>query len=299
MRAIVCHEVFLSYPDFNKPFHIHTDASHYQLGAVISQNNCPIAFYSRKKLQPAQVRYTTTERELLLIVETLKEFRNILLGQQMVVHTDHQNLTHKNFNTERVMRWRLIIEEFGPTMEYIKCPKNIVADTLSRIEMTSDTESLDMADCYGLDTDDLPDNAFPISYTLLDHEKKKDKTLLKRAQSMTRAYSLKKFHGGGTTVRLLCFKDKTVVPTSLTKQIVQWYPYLLCHHGINRKEETIGQHFYWPKMRERITNDVSTCAICQTQSKKYGLLPEKEAEANNFRMITGMVDMAPLTIWLF
>jgi hypothetical protein len=35
-----------------------------------------------------------------------------------VVHTDHQNLTHKNFNTECVMRWRLIIEEFGPTMEY-------------------------------------------------------------------------------------------------------------------------------------------------------------------------------------
>jgi hypothetical protein len=69
----VCRKVLLSYPDFNKPFHIHTDASHYQLGAVISQDNCPIAFYSRK-LQPAQVRYTTTERELLPIIETLKEF---------------------------------------------------------------------------------------------------------------------------------------------------------------------------------------------------------------------------------
>jgi hypothetical protein len=35
-------------------------------------------------------------------------------------------------------------------------------------------------------------------------------------------------------------------------------------------------------MREQIMNDISTCAICQTQkkqSKKYGLLPEKEAEA--------------------
>jgi hypothetical protein len=52
---------------------VHTDASHYQLGAVISQDARPIAFYSRK-LQPAQVRYTTTERELLSFVETLKEF---------------------------------------------------------------------------------------------------------------------------------------------------------------------------------------------------------------------------------
>jgi hypothetical protein len=82
MKAIVCHKVLFLYPDFNKPFHIHTDASHYQLGAVISQDNHPIAFYSCK-LQPAQVRYTTIERELLSIIKTLKEFCNILLCQQI------------------------------------------------------------------------------------------------------------------------------------------------------------------------------------------------------------------------
>ena len=69
-------------------------SSKLQLGACISQENKPIAFYLRK-LQPAQTRYTTTERELLSIVETLKEFQNILLGQQIVVHTDHENLTYK------------------------------------------------------------------------------------------------------------------------------------------------------------------------------------------------------------
>jgi hypothetical protein len=64
-------------------------------------------------------------------------------------------------------------------MEYIKGPKNIVADTLSHFKMTFKTESLEMADCYGLDSDDLPDNAFLISYTLIDHEQRKNKTLLK------------------------------------------------------------------------------------------------------------------------
>ena len=59
------------------------DASKLQLGSVISQKGKPIAFYSRKKLNPAQVNYTTTECELLSIVETLKEFRNVLLGQQI------------------------------------------------------------------------------------------------------------------------------------------------------------------------------------------------------------------------
>jgi predicted aspartyl protease len=129
MKRIIAKEVLLSYPDFSKPFVIHTDASNTQLGAVISQENRPIAFYSRK-LNLAQTRYTTTERELLAIVETLKEFRNILLGQQIIIHTDHKNLTHKNFNTERVLRWRLILEEFGPDLQYIKGEKNIVADAL-------------------------------------------------------------------------------------------------------------------------------------------------------------------------
>jgi hypothetical protein len=102
-------------------------------------------------------------------------------------------------------------------MEYIKGPKNIVTDTLSHLKMTSYMESLDMADCYGLDSHDLPDNAFLISYTLIDCEQKKEKTLLKQAQTMTHVYFLKKFHGSGATVCLLCFKDKIVIPTCLTK----------------------------------------------------------------------------------
>src|SRR5210317_491788 len=119
MKKIVARHVILSYPDFSKPFEIYTDASKIQLGAAISQNNQPIAFYSRK-LSQAQTRYTTTERELLSIAETLKEFQNILLGQQIIVYTDHENLTYKNFNSDRVMRWRLFIEEYSPNLKYIK-----------------------------------------------------------------------------------------------------------------------------------------------------------------------------------
>jgi RNase H-like domain found in reverse transcriptase len=76
----------LAFPRFDKPFHVYTDASKYQLGAVIMQEGRPLAFYSRK-LNSAQKRYTTGEQELLLIVETLKEFWNILLGGQKVLCT--------------------------------------------------------------------------------------------------------------------------------------------------------------------------------------------------------------------
>src|SRR5687767_12452354 len=119
MKRAISRETLLAYPNFSEIFEIHTDASLYQLGACIPQNGRPIAFYSRK-LNPAQTRYTTTERELLSIVEVLKEFRNILLGQHIRIHTDHVNLTYAKFNSDRVMRWTLYIEEYSLDLKYIK-----------------------------------------------------------------------------------------------------------------------------------------------------------------------------------
>jgi hypothetical protein len=144
IKRVMAKETLLHYPDFNQPFEIHTDASKYQIGAVITQNNKPIAFYSRK-LRDGQHNYTTTERELLAIVETLKEFRTILLGHKIKVYTDHKNLTFTQFNTERVLRWRMVLEEYGPELIYIKGPDNVVADALSRLELI-DVDEEDASD---------------------------------------------------------------------------------------------------------------------------------------------------------
>ena len=108
MNKSISRKSLLAYPNFSKSFVIHTDASKVQLGAVISQDNKPIAFYNRK-LNPSQVNYTIIESELLSIVETLKKLRNILLGQHIKVYTYYKNLTDNFFNTERVMRWQLIL----------------------------------------------------------------------------------------------------------------------------------------------------------------------------------------------
>ena len=111
---------------------------------------------------------------MLSIVETLKEFRNILLGHRIRIYTDHKNLTYVNFNTERVMRWRLIIEEYSPELIYVKGETNIVADALSRLDLaTSDTSPSDMhdmqylADNFSLEDDDLLDDAYPLQYKLI------------------------------------------------------------------------------------------------------------------------------------
>jgi len=103
-KRIIAKETLLAYPNFNEPFQIHTDASHCQSGAAVSQEGKPIAFCSGK-LNPAQTRHRTAEREPLSVAETLKEHRNMLLGQQIEVFTDHKNPVCKHFNAERVMRW--------------------------------------------------------------------------------------------------------------------------------------------------------------------------------------------------
>ena len=135
-----------------------------------------------------------------------------------------------------------------------------------------------MADHYGLDKDDLPSDAFLITYQLITCKQSHDKTLLVTIKNGAKNYSLKEFHGGGRSSWLLCYKDRIVIPKGLQKWVVQWYHHTLCHPGTNQKEETISQHFYWKNIRDHITHDVSKCSVCQKQKKqhkKYGL---KEAE---------------------
>jgi hypothetical protein len=62
------------------------------VGAVIAQDNRPTASFSRK-LSKTQQKYSVIKIELFAIVETLKEFKGMLWGQDIKVFTDHKNLT--------------------------------------------------------------------------------------------------------------------------------------------------------------------------------------------------------------
>ena len=275
-KRIIAKESILAYPDFSKKFTIHTDASHYQLGGVISQDGKPIAFYSRK-LNDAQTRYTTTERELLSIVETLKAYRNILLGHEIEVHTDHKNLVYKTFNTERVMRWRLLLEEFGPKLLYIKGEHNIVADALSRLGIKEEEFSLD---AFALGDEEFP-SGYPLTYRQITFEQRKDKSLQKQLKAKPDEYKLKTYRYSDKSYELVTKEDKIVLPKSLQRSGTEWYHLNLCHPGQTRMELTMGQHYTWTGMRNTILRVCNACAICQTskkRSKKYGKLPPKAPE---------------------
>jgi hypothetical protein len=79
VKATIAKDVVMTYPDNSKEFETYADASFIHLGAVITQGNRPIAFFSRK-LTEMQQHYNVTKIELLTIVETLKEFKGMLWG---------------------------------------------------------------------------------------------------------------------------------------------------------------------------------------------------------------------------
>jgi hypothetical protein len=56
MKQTMANKTMLTYPNFDEPFVVHTDASNKQIGGVISQNDKPLGFFS-KKLTDVQKRY--------------------------------------------------------------------------------------------------------------------------------------------------------------------------------------------------------------------------------------------------
>jgi len=296
IKRTIARETLLNFPDFNKEFHIYTDASDYQLGAVIMQDDKPLAFYSRK-LNKAQKNYTTGEQELLSIVETLKEFRNILIGQRLVVHTDHLNLLYNKLPSPRVVRWRLLLEEYGAKFVHVAGEENVVADTMSRHPNTDEeptdggstgkqlvycmngarrsTDDTEIS-CADLIKDEDLEEGFPLSPKVIDEYQRKDKDLLRKVKRNPK-YSTVELEG--TT--LVAKEGKVVIPTSLQDSLISEYHSLLQHPGMTRMEATIRHVFYFRGLREKVEEHCRTCHVCQLnkkQRKKYGHLPPKQAE---------------------
>ena len=131
---MVIKEAELAFPNWELPFHLYSDASDCQLGATLVQEGKPLGFYTRK-LNAAQLNYSVGEKELLGIVEGMKAFEGMIRGFEVIIHTNHLNLLYSKMPNQRMMRWRLLLEDFHPIVKHIAGDNNLSADALSRLKM--------------------------------------------------------------------------------------------------------------------------------------------------------------------
>ena len=128
----------LAFPDPTRPCIVDTDASDVALGAVVSQVvdgvERPIAFYSRV-MNPTQLNYCPTRRELLAVIAAVQHFRHYLIGNQVILRTDHHSLKWLNSfkRPEGILaRWIETLSEFSYTIEHRPGRLHCNADGVSR-----------------------------------------------------------------------------------------------------------------------------------------------------------------------
>nr|GEW75331.1 reverse transcriptase domain-containing protein [Tanacetum cinerariifolium] len=127
-------------PDWDLPFELMCDASDFTIGAVLGQRQekhfRPI-HYASKTMTEAESHYTTTEKEMLVVVYAFEKFRSYIIMNKSIVYTDHSALKYlfvKKDSKVRLLRWILLFQEFKFKVIDTKGAENLVVDHLSRLE---------------------------------------------------------------------------------------------------------------------------------------------------------------------
>ena len=91
LKAALSAAPVLHLPDFTRDFVVDCDASGSGFGAVLHQDDGPIAFFSRP-FAACHLKSATYECELIGLVQAVRHWRPYLWGCAFVIHTDHYAL---------------------------------------------------------------------------------------------------------------------------------------------------------------------------------------------------------------
>ena len=235
------------------PLILKTDASQSAVGAVLQQiqngEPQPLSFFSRK-LQSAQTRYSTLDRELLAIYLAVKHFRHLLEGRQFTIWTDHKPLTFAfkspaDRYSPRELRQLDFVSQFTTDVRYIDGARNVVADALSRLDLNAvQSPSFDLEAIANAQSSDDEFHNLPADTSL-------------RFELVPLLHSTAKI-----TCDLSTGKPRPWVPLSFRRCVFDHF-HSISHPSIRSTTKLITDRFVWPSMRKNIREWVTHCLSCQ------------------------------------
>ncbi|KAH9723702.1 Endonuclease [Citrus sinensis] len=234
----------LALPDFSLTFEVHCDASKVSIGAVLSQQGKPIAYFS-EKLNGAKAHYSTYDVEFYAVVQALKHWRHYLIHKDFVLYTDHAALKYLNSQdklSHRHATWTAFLQQFTFVVKHTSGESNRVADALSRrtsllTQMHNQVLGFDtFRELYASDPYFAPILEDVVAGFRSDYHLH-DKFLFKSNQ--------------------LCVPD-----SSLRLKIIAEL-HNEGHMGRDKTLALIANTYFWPTMRREIYHYVETCRICQ------------------------------------
>ena len=262
-------------PDWSFPFELMCDASDYAIGAVLGQKRekiFQVIYYASRTLNDAQLNYATTEKELLAIVFAFDKFRPYLIGNKVVVHTDHSAIKYlmtKKDAKPRLICWVLLLQEFDVEIKDKKGTENLVADHLSRLEGARDDIPVN---------DEFPDEklfaiedkkAVPWFADYVNYLVAKVIPLEFNYQKKKRFFAHLKHYYWEEPILYRHCADQVIrrcVPEDEMHSILNHCHTLSCggHFGGQRTAAKVLQSgFYWPSLFKDAHQFVSTCDKCQ------------------------------------
>jgi hypothetical protein len=250
LKKKIIEQPILVLPDFSKTFQVKCDASGFAIGAVLSQDDRLIAYFS-EKLNEAKVKYSTYDKEFFAVIQALKKWRHCLVPKEFVLYSDNhalQFMTQQEKLNQRHVKWVEYMQSFTFVIKHISGTANKVVDALSRkfllmqeFRVKMYRNDLDFKEAY--ETSENPilrDRSQWTKYMIQDGLLFRGNQLCIPKCSM-RKNLLKEKHSGG----------------------------LVGHYGHDKTFSKLNGSYFLPGMRTDVKEFVDRCRICQhTKGKR-------------------------------
>ena len=276
IKQLVTNAPVLAYYDPQKELVIECDASSKGLGAVLLQEDRPIAYASRCLTDP-ETRYATIEKEMLAVIFSLEKWHQFTFGRQTKVYTDHQPLVSISQKTldkapRRLQGMLLRSLTYNIVVEYRPGKQQVLADMMSRsflplnshesqreFEVVNAVRFLPMKEAriQEIRTHTENDEVLRILRTTIQQGFPENKSSM--PAQITPYFHIRdelSVYNG------LVFKgERLVIPTKMRADVKKEIH--SAHSGIEGCLRRAREHVYWPGMNAEIKEWISTCEACR------------------------------------